>query len=310
MKLWKKPRLAAALCAVVVLVCAAAPAVFLSVVDAASLGHSQAVADPYTAPTPTADDYYLLRQLSARQLTQSKYTFQPGDTGQERKPLIYYNNQANDLTDMTNGWDYVDTVNTALQSLADVGAISQAWADYAADWYSTEETTLTTYDERQYSLTVPYYSVDSLGLVTFKRFAVQNGVPTTLMTLKMDSRTGQVYSFWLSTPADSAAAHDPESLPKEAALRAFADQAGLTSLGDWARREDLTYPRAIYSLNGQALVAAASGTYTVNDYFTYSGATSDRWYVSIELSLCAEANLPLRMQDDTTNLEKEANPDA
>ena len=66
MKLWKKPRLAAALCAVVVLVCAAAPAVFLSVVDAASLGHSQAVADPYTAPTPTADDYYLLRQLSAR----------------------------------------------------------------------------------------------------------------------------------------------------------------------------------------------------------------------------------------------------
>lgn len=104
MKLWKKPRLAAALCAVVVLVCAAAPAVFLSVVDAASLGHSQAVADPYTAPTPTADDYYLLRQLSARQLTQSKYTFQPGDTGQERKPLIYYNNQANDLTDMTNGW--------------------------------------------------------------------------------------------------------------------------------------------------------------------------------------------------------------
>ena len=252
MKLWKKPRLAAALCAVVVLVCAAAPAVFLSVVDAASLGHSQAVADPYTAPT-------LLRQLSARQLTQSKYPFQPGDTGQERKPLIYYNNQANDLTDMTNGWDYVDTVNTALQSLADAGAISQAWADYAADWYSTEETTLTTYDERQYSLTVPYYSVDSLGLVTFKRFAVQNGVPTTLMALKM---------------------------------------------------EDLTYPRAIYSLNGQALVAAASGAYTVNDYFTYSGATSDRWYVSIELSLCAEANLPLRMQDDTTNLEKEANPDA
>ena len=56
--------------------------------------------------------------------------------------------------------------------------------------------------------------------------------------------------------------------------------------------------------------AAASGAYTVNDYFTYSGATSDRWYVSIELSLCAEANLPLRMQDDTTNLEKEANPDA
>lgn len=130
--------------------------------------------------------------------------------------MIYYNNQANDLTDMTNGWDYVDTVNTALQSLADAGAISQAWADYAADWYSTEETTLTTYDERQYSLTVPYYSVDSLGLVTFKRFAVQNGVPTTLMALKMDSRTGQVYSFWLFHPGGFCPPpHDPESLPRK-----------------------------------------------------------------------------------------------
>lgn len=181
MKLWKKPRLAAALCAVVVLVCAAAPAVFLSVVDAAQPGAQPGRGRPLHGTHPHGGRLLPAAAAQRRQLTQSKYTFQPGDTGQERKPLIYYNNQANDLTDMTNGWDYVDTVNTALQSLADAGAISQAWADYAADWYSTEETTLTTYDERQYSLTVPYYSVDSLGLVTFKRFAVQNGVPTTLM---------------------------------------------------------------------------------------------------------------------------------
>lgn len=95
------------------------------------------------------------------------------------------------------------------------------------DWYSTEETTLTTYDERQYSLTVPYYSVDSLGLVTFKRVCCakrrahhpdgpENGQP---------HRAG-VFFLGCPTPADSAAAHDPESLPKEAALRAFADQAG------------------------------------------------------------------------------------
>ena len=284
MKLWKKPRLAAALCAVVVLVCAAAPAVFLSVVDAASLGHSQAVANPYTAPTPTADDYYLLRQLSARQLTQSKYTFQPGDTGQERKPLIYYNNQANDLTDMTNGWDYVDTVNTALQSLADAGAISQAWADYAADWYSTEETTLTTYDERQYSLTVPYYSVDSLGLVTFKRFAVQNGVPTTLMALKMDSRTGQVISVWIST-TESDRASMPEATTEN--LQAFLAQAGLASLGDWTARPDLTYTQALYSTNGQALVAADCKNYAIADVTMP--------YFSLGITLCAEENLPRRM---------------
>ena len=60
-------------------------------------------------------------------------------------------------------------------------------------------------------------------------------------------------------------------------------------------------------------MAAASGSYTVNDYFTYSGATADRWYVSIELSLCGKENLPLRMQDDTTPIEQEeqeVNPDA
>lgn len=293
MKLWTKPRLAVGLCAAAVCLCAAAPAVFLTAVDAASLGRSQAVADPYTAPTPTADDYYLLRQLSARQLTQNKYTARPGDTGTERKPLVYYNAGTNDMTDMTNGWDYVDTVNTALQSLADAGAIPQAWADYAADWNNTEQANIRAY-ESDYSMTVPYYNIDSLGLVTFKRFAVQEGVPVTLLTLKMDSRTGQVYSFWLSVPADSAAAKDPDSLPDEAALRGFADQAGLSSLGDWTLRQDLTYPRAIYSENGQALVAAATGSYTASDLFTYSGATADRWYVSIDLALCAKENLPLR----------------
>jgi len=46
--------------------CAAAPAVFLAAADAASLGRVETVADPYVAPTPTADDYYILRQLAAR----------------------------------------------------------------------------------------------------------------------------------------------------------------------------------------------------------------------------------------------------
>jgi len=64
--LWNHPRLTAALCTVAVLGCAAAPAVFLAAADAASLGRVETVADPYVAPTPTADDYYILRQLAAR----------------------------------------------------------------------------------------------------------------------------------------------------------------------------------------------------------------------------------------------------
>lgn len=60
--LWNHPRLTAALCTVAVLGCAAAPAVFLAAADAASLGRVETVADPYVAPTPTADDYYILRR--------------------------------------------------------------------------------------------------------------------------------------------------------------------------------------------------------------------------------------------------------
>ena len=66
MSLWRYPRTAAALCIAAVLACAAAPAAFLAASDAAYFGRVEAVADPYRAPTPTADDYYILRQLAAR----------------------------------------------------------------------------------------------------------------------------------------------------------------------------------------------------------------------------------------------------
>ena len=75
MKLWQHPRLAGALCALAVLVCAAAPAVFLAAADAAALGRTAAVQDPYTAPVPSGDDYYLLRQLAERAAqSQTAYT--------------------------------------------------------------------------------------------------------------------------------------------------------------------------------------------------------------------------------------------
>lgn len=66
MSLWRYPRTAAALCIAAVLACAAAPAAFLAASDAAYFGRVETVADPYRAPTPTADDYYILRQLAAR----------------------------------------------------------------------------------------------------------------------------------------------------------------------------------------------------------------------------------------------------
>ncbi len=56
MSLWRYPRTAAALCIAAVLACAAAPAAFLAASDAAYFGRVETVADPYRAPTPTADD--------------------------------------------------------------------------------------------------------------------------------------------------------------------------------------------------------------------------------------------------------------
>ena len=73
MSLWRYPRTAAALCIAAVLACAAAPAAFLAASDAAYFGRVETVADPYRAPTPTADDYYILRQLAARGLTIPHY---------------------------------------------------------------------------------------------------------------------------------------------------------------------------------------------------------------------------------------------
>ena len=83
MSLWRYPRTAAALCIAAVLACAAAPAAFLAASDAAYFGRVETVADPYRAPTPTADDYYILRQLAARSRNaESEREQRPAEGGQ------------------------------------------------------------------------------------------------------------------------------------------------------------------------------------------------------------------------------------
>ena len=51
----------------------------------------------------------------------------------------------------------------------------------------------------------------------------------------MDSRTGTVVEAWLSMAGTDA---ENTPLPTETALRSFAAQAGLESLGDWAAPAD------------------------------------------------------------------------
>lgn len=179
MKLWEHPRLTGALCAAAVLACAAMPAAFLAVTDAAYIGRVVPVADPYTAPTPAADDYYILRQLAAR---------------------------------------------------------------------------------RQDSAELP-----------------RAEEPTAPGTPKM--YIGASASLESMNYADAATA-DALPLPDETALRAFAAQAGLESLGDWAVPADSAYRCALCSENGQALITASTHPYT---YGSYTGAAGDRWYYSLSL---------------------------
>ena len=155
MKLRQHPKLAGLLCALAVLACAAAPAVFLAAMDAASLGRSEQVTDPYTAPTPKGEDYYILRQLAERRHQQENvYTT---DLQKEERDLSLYVGAQNNLEQMTNGYTYRETVDAALQSLVDCGTIAPEWAAWAGDWSTTD--TYTLYDSGTvYPLNNPYYT--------------------------------------------------------------------------------------------------------------------------------------------------------
>ena len=246
MKLWEHPRLTGALCAAAVLACAAMPAAFLAVTDAAYIGRVVPVADPYTAPTPTADDYYILRQLAARrqdsaELPRAEEPAAPGT------PKMYIGASAS--LESMNYADAAtaDAAEQALQRLADCGVLPGVWAaqqDTAAD-----EESYTDYDGRWYDLSAAFCATDSLGFVTVRRYTLQG---------------------------------DAEALPlpDEPALRAFAAQAGLESLGDWAVPADSAYRCALCSENGQALITASTHPYT---YGSYTGTAGDRWYYSLSL---------------------------
>lgn len=126
MSLWNHPRLTAALCTVAVLGCAAAPAVFLAAADAASLGRVETVADPYVAPTPTADDYYILRQLAARSRNaESEREQRPAEV--LTAPKMYIGASASLQSMQYADSAAAEAAENALRQLAETGAVPAAW---------------------------------------------------------------------------------------------------------------------------------------------------------------------------------------
>ena len=287
MSLWNHPRLTAALCTVAVLGCAAAPAVFLAAADAASLGRVETVADPYVAPTPTADDYYILRQLAARSRNaESEREQRPAEV--LTAPKMYIGASASLQSMQYADSATAEAAENALRQLAETGAVPAAWAAEALDTAETGES-YTDWDGRYYYLDETYCVTDSLGFVTVRRFGMTDNALFTRYSVTMDSRTGTVVEAWLSMAGTDA---ENTPLPTETALRSFAAQAGLESLGDWAAPADSPYGCALYSTNGGALITASTHPYTYQDYVGTAPVSSDRWYYSLTLQLRTEDQLP------------------
>lgn len=158
----------------------------------------------------------------------------------------------------------------ALNRLAACGAVPQAWVDQLSK--DTDDGAEYRYGGVYYDLNMAFCSVDSLGFVTVRWFDGQGQDLYTRASVTIDSRTGTVVEVWFSLPADSA---PPVQLPDEDALCAFAAQAGLEGLGDWAAPADSSYTCALYSANGSALIAASTHPYT--------GYDADRCYYSLTL---------------------------
>lgn len=279
MRLRNHPRIAAVLCAATVLACAVMPAAFLAATDAAYFGKIEQVANPYTAPTPAAEDYYILRQLAARGQTAaaSPQTDTPADPAQG--PKMYIGASASLSTMNYADSAALEAAEAALQQMADCGAVPEAWVRQALD-APTDYDIYTDYDGQRYDLGAAYCATDSLGFVTVRRFARSNNTVFTRYSVTIDSRTGAVAEVWLSMPAADI---ENTALPDEAALRAFAAQAGLESLGDWATPADTDYGCALYSANGRALITASTHPYS---YTTYTPEErTDRWYYSLTLQV-------------------------
>ena len=119
--------------------------------------------------------------------------------------------------------------------------------------------------------------------MTVRKFARENDTLFTRYSITMDGRTGMVVEVWFSLPAADAA---ETPLPGADALRSFAAQAGLESLGDWAAPESSPYDCALYSANGGALITASTHPYTYTGYTAADGA--ERWYYSLALQIAPQ----------------------
>ena len=238
-------------------------------------------------PTPTADDYYILRQLAARSRNaESEREQRPAEV--LTAPKMYIGASASLQSMHVCGFPLPPRRRERPAPAGRNRRRARRLGCRALDTAETGES-YTDWDGRYYYLDETYCVTDSLGFVTVRRFGMTDNALFTRYSVTMDSRTGTVVEAWLSMAGTDA---ENTPLPTETALRSFAAQAGLESLGDWAAPADSPYGCALYSTNGGALITASSHPYTYQDYVGTAPVLSDRWYYSLTLQLRTEDQLP------------------
>ena len=202
----------------------------------------------------------------------------------------------NGLEEMTPAYDQREVVESALQNLAAGGVLAARWVDWATDWGDgTEDTAPAVYESYNgyYDLTMPYYATDQPGVCHPQTFCA--GRRRAVYGVQHDD--GQPHRGCnAAVDLGPRKGTRPRRPPDADALRAIAAQAGLEALGDWAVPENCPYPNALYSRNGEALIAAAVAPYRFNGWSSVSAAgnavSSDRWALNLTLQPCAPEELP------------------
>lgn len=256
-----------ALCGLAVAALGAIPPAWFALTDAALLNRGLSQSDPYTSLSPTADDYYLIRQLR----TQMENTLLANQTGTavhpevEQSRSVYLPAEEFRYSMSTAGSDMRDYLESLL-----------------AELYEGDVLTQTAYDRIMQAVTstdsqgIVYYSTDSLGFVRLSIFSDTDNENLPTVSLMVDSKTGRVVWGWFCLP-------EPLYLDPAVALPAWVELSGLDGLGDWGPPPGQDYAESgLYSRNGQLLVACA--TVPLSVYRTIGVGEVERWALVLQMT--------------------------
>lgn len=232
------PRAAGLAAAAAALGLALVPLGWFAVSDAALLDRPAAMTTPYTSPSVSGDDYYLIRQLRAQlEGVAASEGLREYEVGQ-----MYYAPSGELPDSMNTGWSMNEYLARCVQDLAAAGVLDEHWAGVAGG--------ILEQSANQYAC---YYSSDSLGFTRISIFLQQDDTIPDLSVV-IESKTSLPVSIWVRSPSPAPAADIG------ACLQAWVRYNNLDGLGDWAPPQGTAFAESgLYSARGGVLMTGGSG---------------------------------------------------